>query len=183
MVCFEGAPDAGPGAGGPPPNTMVCLPGAGAGAPAGERGPPPNTIVCFAGGGAAAPCVGGAEAGAAGTPKAMVCCEPGAPPEFVPAPRPKTIVALAGLCSAGGRLGAASWPFPFAMKTCPHRVHWTGAPCGGISASSSRYVVAHFSQEICTPSLYHNPLQRGPKTHACWRVVRRAGPTPSTAST
>lgn len=73
---------------------------------------------------------------------------------------PNIMVLLADAARAGG--GAGSAPGLRAVKTCPQRVHWTGAPCGGISASSSTYVVEHFSQEICTHELLPHPCVTDP---------------------
>lgn len=69
------------------------------------------------------------------------------------------VAAAPGMRATAGGGGATSGAEGgFALNTCLHRVHWTGAPAGGSSRSSRTYVVPHFSHAICTAGAY--PMHR-----------------------
>jgi hypothetical protein len=85
-----------------------------------------------AGGGAG----GGGAALAPGTPNIIVWFFAAGGAVGAAAGLPNIIVLLPGAEAALAGTGAGSAGANLAVNTCPHRVHWTGAPCGGISASS-----------------------------------------------
>ena len=84
-----------------------------------------------------------------------ICVAARAPPDASAFTAPNTWVAdrgcVAGLCATDGACAGAAG---FAVKTEPQRVHWTGAPPGGISRSSSSYSVEHLTQEMRTSAVY-----------------------------